>query len=288
MWIALALSTALLTSLIPIIVKRLLATAEVPVVIWAAQVTALPLLAAFAFGIFGVPALRGPFFALAGLIILLNTGAHLAATAALKTIDASLAAPLLAISPALTLVLGVSLLGERPSSMGALGVIIMMSGAYLLQLETWKGWWRPLQAMRQKQGARLALLAAALWGVTPLLEQQAIRHTLPSNPPVVPLVTTLGVSLLLFPWVVRSRTRLSAQLRRVGPGLLLVGLISGVAPVLGFSALQLGLASYVTALFTLRIAFVMLWSVLLLGERPRRWRWVGAALLVAGALAVSR
>ena len=288
MWIILALGTALLTSLIPIIVKRLLTTVEVPVVIWAAQLTALPLLAAFAFGVFGVPTLQGAFFALAALIILLNTGAHLAFTTALKTAEASLVAPLLAVSPALTLIIGAAFFGERPSPIGALGVLTMIGGAYMLQLESWQAWQRPFQALARERGAQLALVAACLWGITPVLEQQAISATRPINPPMVPLTTTLGVSVLLFPVVVRSRTRLVAQLRRAGPGLLLVGLISGVAPVLGFSALRLGLASYVTALFTLRIAFILLWSVLLLGEQPLRWRWLGVALLVLGALGISR
>jgi drug/metabolite transporter (DMT)-like permease len=35
-------------------------------------------------------------------------------------------------------------------------------------------------------------------------------------------------------------------------------------------------------------AFTLLWSVLLLGERPPRWRWLGVALLVLGAIAISR
>lgn len=288
MWIGLALGAALLTSLIPIIVQRLLHSVEVPVVIWAAQVTALPVLAAFAFGAFGVPVVAPGFFTLAGVIVLLNTGAHLAATAALKASEASLIAPLLAVSPAITLLLGVLWPGACPSVSGALGVLGIISGAYLLQLETWQAWQHPWQALRRERGPQLALVAAGLWGLTPLIEQQAIQHTLPVNPPFVPLVTTIGISLLLFPIIVRSPNRLIDQVRRAGAGLMLVGVISGIAPVLGFSALQLGLAGYVTALFALRTAFIVLWSVLLLQERPRRWRWVGVALLVIGAIAISQ
>jgi drug/metabolite transporter (DMT)-like permease len=288
MWVGLALGAALLTSLIPIIVKRLLHSVEVPVVIWAAQVTALPLLAAFAFGVFGVPVVVPGFFALATVIVLLNTGAHLGATAALKAAEASLVAPLLAVSPAITLLLGALWLGNYPSVNGSLGVFCIISGAYVIQLETWQAWQRPWQALRRERGPQLALVAAGLWGLTPLLEQQAIQHTLPTNPPFVPLVTTIGVSLLLFPIIVRSPSRLIDQVRRAGAGLALVGVISGIAPVLGFSALRLGLAGYVTALFALRTAFIILWSVLLLQERPRRWRWVGVALLVIGAIAISQ
>lgn len=81
---------------------------------------------------------------------------------------------------------------------------------------------------------------------------------------------------------------MNQQLRRAGAGLVLVGLISGVAPVIGFSALQLGIVGYVTALFTLRIALVTLWSTLLLNERPNHWRWAGIGVLIAGAILISR
>ncbi|HJZ45939.1 MAG TPA: EamA family transporter [Roseiflexaceae bacterium] len=130
---------------------------------------------------------------------------------------------------------------------------------------------RRTRALWRERGARLALLAAGIWGLTPLLEKLAIAHTAPINPPLVPLASTIDVSLLRFPVVVRRPQRLLTQARRAGRGLLLVGLISGSAPVFGFTALRLGIAGYVTALFTLRIVFVMLWSVLLLGERPSRW-----------------
>lgn len=288
MWVLLALGTALLTSLIPVIVKRLLTTTEVPVVIWAAQVVALPLLAAFAFGVFGVPTLQPGFLPIVGLVVMLNVGAHLASTTALKTAEASVVAPTLALSPVITLTIGVVLFGERPAPTGILGVLLMIGGAYLLQLETWKDAGRPFRALRNQHAPRLAVVAACLWGVTPLLEKLAISLTQPANPPLVPLCSSLGTSLLLFPLIVRSPARLAEQVRRAGPGLLVIGLISGVAPALGFSALRLGLASYVTALFTLRIAFILLWSVLLLGERPPRWRWLGVALLVLGAIAISR
>ncbi|HJZ50260.1 MAG TPA: DMT family transporter, partial [Roseiflexaceae bacterium] len=151
-----------------------------------------------------------------------------------------------------------------------------------------QAWDAPLRALWRERGARLALLAAGIWGLTPLLEKLAIAHTAPINPPLVPLASTIGVSLLLFPLVVRRPRRLLTQARRAGRGLLLVGLISGSAPVLGFTALRLGIAGYVTALFTLRIVFVMLWSGLLLGERPSRWRWAGVGLLALGALLIAQ
>lgn len=198
MWVLLALATALLTSLIPVVLKRLLSSIEVPVAIWAAQLIATPLLAIFAFGVFGWPSLDRTFFALIGVIILLNLGAHLAATNALKYAEASLVAPLLAVSPTVSLVTGLLLFGERPSSTGGIGVITMVAGAYLMQLERWSAWAAPLRALRSDSGPRLALIAAGIWGLPPLFEKQAILHTMPANPPLIPLFTSVGGSSCSF------------------------------------------------------------------------------------------
>jgi drug/metabolite transporter (DMT)-like permease len=288
MWIVLALGTALLTSLTPIIVKRLLVAAEVPVVIWTAQLIALPLLATFALTIFGLSTVDHLFIVLVAIVALLNAAAHITATSALTHSDASLIAPLLTLSPVVTLGIGAVVLGEQPSRLGTLGVLTIVGGAYALQFARGQAWYAPLRALWRERGARLALLAASIWGVTPLLEKLAITHTAPINPPLVPLASTIGVTLMLFPVVVRRPQRLMIQARRAGRGLLLVGLISGTAPLLGFTALRLGIAGYVTALFTLRIVFITLWSVLLLGERPSRWRWCGVGLLALGALLIAQ
>jgi hypothetical protein len=77
MWIVLALGTAVLTSLNPIIDKRLLVAAEVPVVIWTAQLIALPLLATFALAIFGVSTVDQLFIVLVVIVALLNAAAHI-------------------------------------------------------------------------------------------------------------------------------------------------------------------------------------------------------------------
>src|SRR5262245_59964343 len=164
MWIVLALGTAVLTSLTPIIVKRLLVAAEVPVVIWTAQLIALPLLATFALTIFGVSTVDHLFIVLVAIVAVLIVAAHIASTSALTHSDASLIAPLLTLSPAVTLGIGAFVLGEQPSRLGTLGVLAIVGGAYVLPFAPGQAWDAPLRALWRARGARLALLAAGIWG----------------------------------------------------------------------------------------------------------------------------
>ncbi len=60
---------------------------------------------------------------------------------------------------------------------------------------------------------------------------------------------------------------------------LMLWIICGVAPLLGYAAYSLGLVGYVTALFKMSSVSALLWAFLFLHENdvprrlPERWRW---------------
>ena len=67
--------------------------------------------------------------------------------------------------------------------------------------------------------------------------------------------------------------------------LFLAGLIAGIAPLFGFTAIALGLVGYVTALFKLSAVFTIVWAWLFLGEGNIRQRVLGTLVMfVGGAL----
>jgi drug/metabolite transporter (DMT)-like permease len=89
---------------------------------------------------------------------------------------------------------------------------------------------------------------------------------------IVAFATTLLTVVLLTPALWRRRTDLLDQLRRHRPLFGAAGLISGVAPLFGFSAIALGYVGYVTALFKLGAVFTVVWGALLLKELGLRER----------------
>lgn len=288
MWAILALATAALTSFNPILYKRMLRDADATTVVWGTLLLALPLLGLFAFaltpqwphldwlfviGVFGSAAL--------------NALAHLASAQSLRLADASLVTPLLVFSPVFTLLGSAAFLGEVPSARGALGVGLVLLGAYWLNHNSGAGWLTPFKALALTSGAALVLLAGLLWAVTPLLEKTAIQHTYPPSPRFAAFAASGLLVILLTPAVIRRRALAIGKLSLRRRELALAGLIAGTAPVLGYTALSLGLVGYVTTLFKLSTVLTVIWGSLFLKERGLSHRLPGSAVMVAGAILIA-
>ncbi len=288
MWALCALTAALLTSFLPIINKRILTTADVATVAWVPNVLSLPLLLAVTLAFIGWPRVDGLFLLAVLASGVLNLVATLASTRALQLADASVATPFLAFNPAFTLLLSSFTLREVPSVRGLAGVLLIVLGAYLFQVsEVGKGILAPVRALAHQPGVLLAIGASFVWGLTPIFEKIAIQHTIPENPPMVAFVTTLLTVVLLIPALWRRATDLLDQLRRHRRLFGAAGLISGVAPLFGFSAIALGYVGYVTALFKLGAVFTVVWGALLLKEPRLRERLPGTVVMVIGGLLIA-
>jgi len=216
----------------------------------------------------------------------LNVIAHFASAKALKLEDASLVTPLLIFSPVFTLLIAALFLGETPSARGALGVGLVVIGAYWLN-HAGAGWLTPFKSLALKPGVALVMLAGLLWAITPLFEKTAIRHTTPESPRFVALVVTTLLVLMLTPVAAAQGRQAIVQLRSHRREWLLAACIAGGAPVLGYTAFSLGLVGYVTALFRISAVMTVLWASLLLQERNLANRLPGSALMAAGAILIA-
>lgn len=288
MWAWLAFLTALLTSFNPILYKRILADADAAEAVWGVTLLSLPLLAATAaLWVIPFPQVDAWFFA--GILgsAILNVFAQLTSTQALKISDASLVTPLLTFNPVFTLIISAVTLDEIPTAVGVVGVALVLIGAYWLNLKSETRWFEPLRAMITHRAIVLALVAAFLWGITPILEKIAIEHTAPQNPPLVALGTTVPLVLFLAPPIVRRADHLRLALTRQGRGFLIAGIISGIAPVLGFTAIALGLVGYVAAIFKLSTVFTVVWGALILREGNFKQRLPASVVMMIGVLLIA-
>jgi uncharacterized membrane protein len=308
-----ALTAALLTSLLPICQKYLLRSAPPTLVAWIVNAASLPLLALgtlaltqctldvslghLAAGCRWHPPQVDRVFVLALLAsAVLNWAATLLATKALAQADASLVSPLLTFNPACTLLIAMVVLGEIPGIRQTLGVVAILIGAYLLEVEQARaGLLAPLRVLVRTPGAVLAVLASALWGTTTVLEKLAIDHLSPPSGPLVALLGTGLLVVLLTPstWLERGRdTHQTATgswrgLRAHPRALISAIALSGIAPLFGFTAIALGLVGYATALFKLSGVCTILWARLFLGEHEFRDRLLGAVVMVVGGVLVA-
>ncbi len=287
MWAAPALAVALLTSLNPILYKGLLARARPVEVVWSVVGGALPILAVVTIAWTPVwPAVNASFFLAVGASAVLNALAHLALARALAVADVSLVTPMLSFSPVFTLLLSAVTLGEVPSPRGLAGVALVLLGAYGLNGGLSARWSSPLRALAASPAVRLVMLAGLLWAVTPVMEKLAIQHTAPPSPRVTALAANGLLVVVLTPFALRTgRSALTVFARR-REWLLAAG-IAGVAPALGYTAVNLGPVGYVTTLFRLSALFSVIWGAWLLREPGLRRRLPSSAMMVAGAVLIA-
>jgi len=288
MWSLIALGAALLTSFNPILYKRILKHASPVSAVWGVTLLALPLLGISSLALSSaIPQLDAIFWlALLGSA-LLNAFAHLASTQAIKIEEVSLVTPLLSFAPVFTLLIGALFLGEIPSMRGLLGVLLVLSGAYWLGRKPGSRWFAPISGLEFRPGMAFALLAGSLWSITPLLEKIAIQHTAPQSPRIVAAASNALLVLLLSPVVMYGGKQSIAGLVLHKRELLLAVLIAGTAPLLGYSALQLGYVGYVTTLFKFSTVLTVVWGALLLGETGFSRRLPAATIMVLGGILIA-
>jgi len=218
---------------------------------------------------------------------MLNTLAHLAATQALKQSDASLVAPLFVFSPAITLLVSSVALREIPAPVPLIGVGLVIAGAYLLALPSWRVALAPLQMVADQRSVWLAIAASVLWGLTPVFEKTAILHTFPENPTAAAFGALLALVVILFPIMQLKAHHPAAQIRARGRGFAALGVIGGIAPLFGYAAFSLGLVGYVSALFKMSSVFALLWAFIFLREKNVPRRLPGALVIVLGAILIA-
>lgn len=101
---------------------------------------------------------------------------------AIRASPLSLTLPYLAFTPVFNVLTGYLLLGERVSPTGFAGILLVMCGAWLLNLPAARqgGVWRvlaPFRAIARERGSRLMLITAAIYSLTSVLGKAALACT---------------------------------------------------------------------------------------------------------------
>lgn len=305
-----ALVATVLTSFLPILNKYLLRDTRPTLVAWIINAASLPILAlgtvfltqcailwrgGFLLScVAQVPRVDGIFVVALLASVVFNWAATLLSTVALAKADAGLVSPLLTFNPAFTLLIAWLALNEVPGVRQILGVVIVLLGAYLLEVEeAHMDILTPLRLLLRQPGTLFAIVASALWGTTAVLEKLAIDHMAPPSGPVVALLSTSLIVVLLTPGALVTRSQEALKESRwkglaFHPRALLASvLLASIAPLFGFTAIALGLVGYVTTIFKLSAVLTILWAWWFLGEGQLRSRLLGASVMIVGGLLVA-
>lgn len=215
--------------------------------------------------------------------VVLNVGANLSFLQAVRVSPLSLTIPYLSLTPVFATLLSVPLLGERPSGMQALGVVLVVGGAFWLQAPSGgraslgKVW----RALAKERGSLLMILTALCWSLAAPLDKLAIQASSPVFHAVVMLsgITLCGIVILA------ARSEL-AKLRVAPSTVRLVGFsigLTAIGLILNFLALKIVWVGFVeTGKRAMGSILALVWGRAIFSEPVGLNKLVAVALMASG------
>lgn len=233
-----------------------------------------------------IPPVPAIFWGLMGILVPLELVAHLLYFRAIRDSALHLTLPYLAFTPVFNVLTGYLVLGETVSLAGLGGVLLVVVGAYLLNLHhvlDGQGWLAPFKAMRRDPGPRRMLVVAALFSLTSPLSKAAMGYATPwtFGPfyySVIGLTLLLGVAL----WRPRTLMVLAHQPARYG----LVAVLTSAMIITHFLAIARVEVAYFIAVKRTSLLFGILYGALLFKEERLGRNLLAGGFMVAGVAAI--
>ncbi len=266
MWFGLALLSAWFQVLRNMSMKHLGHTLDDTINVWGRFTFMLPFLALFVLW-HGIPPLKPGFWLYIMLFGIVQTLATLSLSKALKLSDISIVTALLQVN--LFILVGVAFvtIGERPSWLGLVGILLSAIGVYLLNVQKSRmSVWAPLRELVVDPGQKFTLLAGLLYAPSIVLLRQAIAT---SDAYFSNLMAYLAASLVVLPLALQRSSQHFVQLPRHWLAFLSMGLFACLTSICHSLAYQLTLTSYVEAVKQSEVLFALLIGAVVFHEQAR-------------------
>lgn len=226
----------------------------------------------------GIPAI-GPDFYL-GVVVtsILNIIAIILSFKALRTTDISLALPMLSFTPVFVILTSYLVLHEVPSRAGIAGIILVVIGSYILNLQKNAALLEPFRQMFKNKGIFYMLIVAFLYSSSVFDKMVVVNSDTLFGTGIITLI--IGSSFLVLSLFQNANVLREIKLNL--PRFLLLGAITFLIALTVNTAFTMNLVANVISIKRLSILFAVLFGGLVLKEANLAKRLVGAAIMVAG------
>jgi len=232
----------------------------------------------------GVPPLGDDFWPVFFVDCVLSAVATILSSKALLS-DLSTTIPMMAFTPLFMLVTSYLILGEYPDRSGVVGVVLIVAGAYLLNIRERKnGWKAPFRVIVKNDGPRLMLAASFIWSITGNLDKIAVTN---SSPFFFPMAECFFVALLILPFAWKSLMRSRDLISKERYHLLAIGLFSALMTICQMIAITMTLAVYAVSIKRLGILISIALGGLVFKENDMKLKLAGGCVMVAGVFLIT-
>jgi len=282
-WIFFALGAALLTAISDNLAKKILKNEDPYLVALGKMSFAAPLLIPLLFFI-EIPKITPVFWKTMIIALPLEILALLLYMKGVKASPISLTIPFLAFTPVFIILTGFLILGELPSLYGAVGIVFVVLGAYVLNISNWRqGALAPIKAIFKENGSVMFLGVALVYSITSVLGRKMVLET---SGMFIACVYPVAMSIALLPIVAKKTKNIKKLVKK--PGLLIVlGAVLALTAVCHFTALSLVKTAYMVSVKRTSILLSTLIAYFAFKEEHMTEHLVGALVMVLGVVIIT-
>ncbi len=282
-WVILSLISAFTVATSDALTKKVLSRSNEYIVAWLRLVFSLPLLFVSLLFI-PLPGLDKYFYIAFFVSLPLEILSIILYMKALRLSPLSLTLPFLALTPVFLIFASYFILGEKVSLRGSLGILLIASGSYTLNISKIKeGIFEPLKVITKEKGSLLMIGVALIYSITSSLGKLAIEH---SSPLFFGATYFAAIVFLFTPIALYKGRGESWGGQRLPQALLLPGIFYSLMVVSHMVAMSLAKVAYVISVKRMSLLIGVFYGYLFFREENIRERFLGAVLMFAGFIMV--
>jgi uncharacterized membrane protein len=280
MWFILSLLSALFQVLRNVAMKRLGHALDDTINVWGRFTFLLPF-AGLGVLYTGIPGVQKGFWVFGALFGVTQCLGTFSLSKALKQSDISLVTPLWKLSLILLVAWGYLTLGEIPSLLGLLGLMVSLLGVYLLNIRMARiSFWTPIVALIKDPGQRWTLGAAMGYAPSVVLIK---KMALLSTPIYAIFIAYVFCFAFMTPYTVIRSWRHFSSIGRFWKDFVGMGICAALSTWFGTTAYTMTVSSYVEAVKQVEVLLALGIGYFLFKEEATvRAIWIGTVVMLAG------
>lgn len=284
LWFILALITAITHAARAAISKKVLQEVDEYIMAWATSFFALPFIfIALLFTEF--PKIDNTFWIALAIGVCFSVITTILYFKSIKVSPLSLTVPFLTFTPVFLLITSPIMLGEFPSLWGVVGILLIVFGAYVLNIRTLhKGFLAPFKAIFKEKGSVLMLIVALIFSIAANIDKIAILH---SNP-VFYIFLFHVFLMIIFSTIIQFKSKDKIkQIKKNYLGLILIGFLFAVMIISQMIAIKLTLVAYVISIKRMTAIFSVIFGYFFFKEKNFKQSLLGAIIMVIGVVLIA-
>lgn len=205
---------------------------------------------------------------------------------AIKRSELSVTVPLITLTPLFMLLTSPIMIGEFPSPLGIVGIVLIVVGTYISNLsQDTKNFFAPFVSLVKNQGSRYMLMVAFLWSITANIDKIGVEET---SPVYWAFTKDFLILFYLIPILAIKSNKPLQQMNHRKWGLLLVGFFKSASVLTQMFAIQFILVAYVISIKRASSIFIILFAFFYMNEKKNfKNRMTGIIIILAGLFVIA-